>query len=373
MVGQTFRIGRIFGIDVGIHASWLLIFALVTWSLAVGYFPSVLPDIGRTEALVLGIVAAILLFGSVLVHELAHSLVARARGLDARSITLFLFGGVSNLGGESKQPATEFLVAVVGPLTSLVLAGLAFGASLAFGAETQPGVVAAYLAMINLLLGLFNLLPGFPLDGGRVLRAIVWNATGSLRRATEVAVRVGQLVAYGFLAWGFWRVLDGELLGGIWIAAIGWFLHGAASASLQQVIVDQRLRGVRVGDVVRPDPTFVLPGESVARLVDEIMLPGYRRAVPVVDGRVVGIVTLSDVRAVPPERRASTTVAEIMGGRNGVRTIGPEASLLEALEALGAGDFEQLPVVDGGRLVGLLTRGDVVRAIQIREELGIGG
>lgn len=373
MVGHTFRIGRIFGVEVGIHASWLLIFGLVTWSLAVGYFPSLAPDIGRTEALVLGVVAATLLFVSVLVHELAHSLVARARGLDARSITLFLFGGVSNLGGESKQPATEFVVAVVGPLTSLVIAGLAFLAAAVLGPESRPGLVAAYLATINLLLGLFNLLPGFPLDGGRLLRALVWNATGSLRRATEVAVRAGQLVAYGFLAWGVWRVLDGELLSGIWIAAIGWFLHGAASASLQQVVIDQRLRGVRVRDVVRPDPTFVLPGETVARLVDEVMLPGYRRAVPVVDGRVVGIVTLSDVRAVPPERRASTTVAEVMGGRDGVRTIGLDDSLLDALEALGAGDYEQLPVLDEGRLVGLLTRGDIVRAIQIREELGLGG
>ncbi len=373
MVGQTFRIGRIFGIEVGIHATWLLIFGLVTWSLAVGYFPSILPDLDRSEAFVLGVVAATLLFVSVLVHELAHSLVARAHGLDARSITLFLFGGVSNLGGESKEPGTEFVVAVVGPLTSLVIAGIAFGVAIVVGVDSRAGVVAGYLATINLLLGLFNLLPGFPLDGGRVLRAIVWNATGSLRRATEVAVRVGQLVSYGFLAWGFWRVLDGEFLSGIWIAAIGWFLHGAASASLQQVVIDQRLRGVRVRDVVRPDPTCVLPGESVARLVDEIMLPGYRRAVPVVDGRVVGIVTVADVRAVPPERRASTTVAEIMGGQGGVRTIGLDDSLLAALEALGAGDFEQLPVVDEGRLVGLLTRGDIVRAIQVREELGIGG
>ena len=373
MVGHTFRIGRIFGVEIGIHASWLLIFGLVTWSLAVGYFPSVLPDVGRTEALVLGIVAATLLFVSVLIHELAHSLVARARGLDARSITLFLFGGVSNLGGESKQPATEFIVAGVGPLTSLLIAGLAFGVGVLAGAESRVGVVAGYLATINLLLGLFNLLPGFPLDGGRLLRALVWNATGSLRRATEVAVRAGQLVAYGFLAWGFLRVLDGELLSGIWIAAIGWFLHGAASASLEQVVVDQRLRGVRVRDVLRPDPTFVLPGESIARLVDEIMLPGYRRAVPVVDGRVVGIVTLSAGRQVPPERRAMTTVAEIMGGRSGVRTIGLDDSLFAALEALAAGDFEQLPVVEDERLVGLLTRGDIVRAIQVREELGVGG
>ena len=319
----------------------------------------------------MGVAASLLLFASVLVHELAHSLVARSRGLEATSITLFIFGGVSNLGGEAKRPSTEFLVAIVGPLTSAAIAGLGLIAAVWLGPDTRAGLVAGYLAVVNALLAGFNLIPGFPLDGGRLLRAIVWSATGSFRRATEIAVRVGQLVAYGLMAWGFMRVLGGELFGGLWIIAIGWFLNNAASLTLQQVVVDHRLSGIRVRDVVRPDDTAISPGESVATLIDEVMLPGNRRAVPVVDGRIVGIVTLGDVRAVAPERRDSTTVGEVMGGRLGLVTVLPEDTMLSALEALGRGDYEQVPVVDRGVLVGLLTRADIVRAIQVRELLDV--
>lgn len=371
MVGNSLRLFRIFGIDVGVHASWLVIFGLVTWSLAVGYFPGAVPGLAQETAWLLGALAAILLFVSVLLHELAHSLVAKTQGLDARSITLFIFGGVSNLAGESKKPSTEFLVAIVGPITSFVIAGLAFLAAGALGLASPAGAVAGYLALINALLGGFNLVPGFPLDGGRVFRAIAWTATGSLRRGTEIAVRVGQLVAYGFLVWGFFRVLNGDILGGIWIAAIGWFLQSAATASLQQVVLDQRLHGVRVADVVRPDETSVLPGVAVQDLIDQVFLPGNRRAVPVVDGRLVGIVTLSDLQKVPPEARARTTVAEIMGGGDGVITVTPRDLLRTAMERMGAGDFEQLPVMEDGRLVGVLTRADIVRQLQLREALGL--
>jgi Zn-dependent protease/CBS domain-containing protein len=373
VIGQSFRLFRVFGIDVGIHVSWLLIFALVTFSLAVGFFPLYFEDLSVSEAWLLGAVASLLLFGSVLVHELAHALVARRRGLEATSITLFLFGGVANLGSDTKRPSTEFLVAIVGPITSFAIAGVAWVASEALGPDTRAGLVAFYLAVINALLAVFNLVPGFPLDGGRVLRAIVWNATGSRRRGTEVAGRVGQLVAYGLMVWGFVRVLGGDLLGGIWTLAIGWFLNSAAIASVQQVVVDQRLSGLRVRDVLRPDETSVLPGRSVAELIDEVMLPDSRRAVPVVDGRLVGIVTLSDVRKVDAEKRRETSVAEIMSGPDGLVTVSPEDRLMTALEALGKGDFEQVPVVDRGTLLGLLNRADIVRAIQVRELLDAEG
>ena len=371
MLGLSLRLFRVFGIEVRVHASWLVIFWLVTWSLAVGYFPTRISGLTAGDAWLMGVAASLLLFASVLVHELAHSLVARSRGLEATSITLFIFGGVSNLGGEAKRPSTEFLVAIVGPLTSAAIAGLGLIAAVWLGSDTRAGLVAGYLAVVNALLAGFNLIPGFPLDGGRLLRAIVWSATGSFRRATEIAVRIGQLVAYGLMAWGFMRVLGGELFGGLWIIAIGWFLNNAASLTLQQVVVDHRLSGIRVRDVVRPDDTAISPGESVATLIDEVMLPGNRRAVPVVDGRIVGIVTLGDVRAVAPERRDSTTVGEVMGGRLGLATVLPEDTMLSAREALGRGDYEQVPVVDRGVLVGLLTRADIVRAIQVRELLDV--
>jgi Zn-dependent protease/CBS domain-containing protein len=372
MMANSFRLFTIAGIEVGVHISWLVIFALVTWSLASSYFPAVLPRSDQLERWLLGAVAAVLLFASVLIHELAHSFVAKARGLEARSITLFIFGGVSSLSGETKRPSTEFVVAIVGPLTSLVLSGIAYLVAVAAPRGSAVEAIASYLALINMLLGLFNLIPGFPLDGGRVLRAIIWQVTRDSRRSTELATAVGRLVAWGFLLWGFWRVLNDDVFGGIWIAAIGWFLQNAASASLEQAVAEQRLRRLRVGDVVRQDPTAVPPSISVAELVERYMLPGARRSVPVVEGdRLVGIVTLSDVRHVPPEERATTLVRSIMGGRDGLATVTPERPLRDAIDALGSGDYEQVPVVQDGRLVGLLTRADVVRQIQLREALQV--
>lgn len=368
---SSFRIARIRGIDVGVHYTWLLAFALVSWSLASGYFPQNYPGWGRTLYWTVGVAAALMLFISVLLHELSHSFVAQARGLQVHSITLFIFGGVSNLAGEAKQPGAEFQIAVVGPLTSFVLGALAF---LVASASTSPPVeaIASYLAVVNVALGAFNLVPGFPLDGGRVLRSIVWSATNDLRRATEIATGVGQVVAWGLMLWGFWRVLDGDVFGGIWMAAIGWFLQNAAVASLQQTVLETRIRRLRVRDVIRPDPSGVPPDTSVADLIERFVLPGARRAVPVVDdGAAVGIVTLSDIHPVPAERRRDTSVDRIMTPRERLVTVSSNTPLSAAIEALGRGDYEQVPVVDEGRLVGLLSRADVLREIQIREALDL--
>jgi CBS domain-containing protein len=201
----------------------------------------------------------------------------------------------------------------------------------------------------------------------------VWRSTGSLRRATEVAAAAGTIVAYGFLVWGFVQVLNGQLLGGIWIAAIGWFLQAASAASVQQVRLEEALRGTRVADIVRPDPGTVRPELPVVDLIEDYLLPQNRRAMPVADdGRLLGIVTLGDIREVPPERRATTPVGSVMGGREGLVTVAPGASLAAALEALGRGDYEQVPVVENGRLVGMLTRADLLRQFQLRETLGLG-
>jgi ribosomal protein L24 len=308
MLQNSVRLFTVAGIEVGIHASWLIIFLLVTWTLAVGYFPEVIPGIEPATAWVLGVLASLLLFVSVLIHELAHSFMAKARGLDARSITLFLFGGVSNLGGEAKQPSVEFQVAIVGPLTSFALAGVAYLLMGLTAGEARLEAVFAYLTVINILLGAFNLVPGFPLDGGRVFRAIAWTVTGSLRRGTEIATAVGRVVGYGFMLLGIFLILSGEFLQGIWIAAIGWFLQSAAGASMQQVAFEQRLRNVRVGEVVRRDTTAASPNDSVAEVISGYLLRGNRRAVPVVrDGSVIGIITTGDIgkvlKVLPEENR----------------------------------------------------------------------
>lgn len=373
MIRSTFALFRIRGIEVGVHISWLIVFGLVTWSLATGFLPQVLPDIAPAEAWLIGAVSAILLFASVLGHELAHSFVAISRGLPVHSITLFLFGGVSNLSGESKDPRTEFLIAIVGPLASFVIAGVAFLLAALPGLDERIAVVFAYLVVVNAVLGAFNLIPGYPLDGGRVFRSIVWKATGNVRRATEVAASVGQLVGLGFIVWGVLRVVDGELFGGLWIAAIGLFLQNAAGSSVQQLALDQRLRGVRVSDAMSTDRTTAAPGLTVAELIEEFILGRRQRAVMVTDnGRLVGIVTVGDVGKVPAEARSRASVADVMTGPDGLITIRPDASLREAAELLAQREFDQLPVVEGGRPLGLITRADIVREFQIREALDLG-
>ncbi len=370
-VKNSFRLFAVRGIDVNIHISWLVVFALLTWSLAVGYFPNVIRGLDPAAAWVLAAVATVLLFASVLVHELSHSFVARSRGLQVDSITLFIFGGVSNLTSEPKDARTEFLVAVVGPIASFVIGAIALGITLLL-TDARLAALFGYLAVVNGLLGGFNLIPGFPLDGGRVLRSIAWGITHSLRRATEIAVGAGQIVGGLFILWGIVQVFSGNLVNGLWIAAIGWFLQNAASSSLRQVVLEERLRDVPVRSVMSPDATAVPPGISVADLIEDYLLPRNRRAMPVADnGRLVGIVTLGDISRVPADARERTTVAEVMGGGDGLVTVRPQESLDRAVEALNRGDLEQVPVVDGRDLVGMLSRGAVMRQLQIRETLDV--
>lgn len=371
MLKNSFRLFTVRGIHVGIHVSWLIIFVLLTWSLAVGYFPSAIPGIEATLAWVLGVVASILLFTSVLIHELAHSFVAKSRGLEVSSITLFIFGGVSNLASEPQSARTEFWVAVVGPITSFVIAAVSFGIALVMPTDELQALFG-YLAIVNALLGGFNLIPGFPLDGGRVLRSIAWGITGSLRRATEIAVGAGQIVGGLFILWGVIQIFGGNLINGLWIAAIGWFLQNAASSSLGQVVLMERLKDVTVADVLRRDTATITRQATVADLIEDYLLPRNRRAMPVADnGRLVGIVTLGDISRVPADARERTTVAEVMGGGDGLVTVRPQESLDRAVEALNRGDLEQVPVVDGRDLVGMLSRGAVMRQLQIRETLDV--
>jgi Zn-dependent protease/CBS domain-containing protein len=372
MGSSTLPLFRVRGIEVGVHVSWLIVFGLVTWSIAMGFVPQAVPGIAPVEAWIVGAVSAILLFASVLLHELAHSFVAISRGLPVHSITLFLFGGVSNLTSESKDPRTEFLIAIVGPLTSFAIAGAALVLA-GFPLDERIGAVVTYLAVVNVLLGVFNLIPGFPLDGGRVFRSIIWKVTGSVRRATGIAAAVGQLVGFGFIAWGILGVFDGDLLGGLWTAAIGLFLQNAAGSSVQQLALDQRLRSVRVGDAFTPDDDTAAPGLTIAELIEDHILGRKRRAVLVTEnGRLAGIVTIGDLQRVPPDARGRTTVRDVMTGLDGIVTTSPGTSLREAADVLAQHEFDQLPVVEDGRPLGAITRADVMRELQVREALDLG-
>jgi len=370
---SSIRLFRIAGIDIGIHYTWIFIFVLVAWSLAQGFFPQAYPGWSTTTYWVTGFVASLLLFVSVLLHELAHSLVARARGLPVRSITLFIFGGVSNLEEEPQQPRVEFVMAIVGPLTSLVLAGICWGLFQLMAGESTPVVAALfYLALINALLAGFNLLPAFPLDGGRVLRSILWGATGNLVKATNIAAISGRVFSWLFIGYGVYELLwVGNLFGGLWIAFIGWFLGNAADTSRREVGLREQLTGVRVQDVMDPSPVAISPATSVWDLVRDTFRQYRRRAVPVSDGnQAVGIITFTDVRELPQERWAQTPVEEIMT-RTPLYSVAPEDDLSSAMKLIAQHDINQVLVLKSGQLVGLLSRADIIQYLQLSQELGV--
>jgi Zn-dependent protease/CBS domain-containing protein len=365
----SFKIGTLAGIDIRVHYTWLFALFLIAWSLALGYFPMSDQGLGAATYWVLGIAAALLLFASVLVHELGHSVVAGARGLRVENITLFIFGGVSSIASEASTARDEFLIAVVGPLMSLLLAGLFWVVGQAVPSASAVGALANYLAQANLLLGLFNIVPGFPLDGGRVLRSIVWAVTGDMPRATRIASYVGQGVAFVLIGWGVVNVLSGNLFGGLWIAFIGWFLNNGAEGSRQQLTVRSALDGVPVTSVMDPTPEAIPLTLSVRDFVLEHALRRGQRALPVVeDGRLAGIVSITDAKHLGQEAWATTPVSAVMT-RMPLKTLAPEADLTAALELMVANGIHQIPIETNGVLVGMLSRSDVMRHLQLGGEL----
>jgi Zn-dependent protease/CBS domain-containing protein len=372
LLSNSVSLGKIKGIEIGIHYTWLLALVLISWSLAAGFFPTYFPGWTQAAYWTTGIIAAIFLFISVLIHELAHSFVAQARGLPVHSITLFIFGGVSNITGELKKAKDEFVMSIVGPLTSLVLAGLFWIIQIMIRMPGTPiSAMFGYLALINGLLAVFNLLPGFPLDGGRVLRSIIWSVTGNLTRATNIAATAGHALAWVLIVLGFLQLLAGNFLGGLWIAFIGWFLNGAAETSRLEVTSHERLKGFRVSDVMSRDVETVSPETTVDNLVSDNFLGKGRRAAPVKeDGKVVGIVTLADVKELPKEKWSQVPVEQIMTAAP-LYTVDSEADLDKVLQMLAENDINQVLVADGGKLKGMIGRSDIMQYLRASEELGL--
>jgi len=371
-MGNSFQIGKIFGISIRIDYTWFVVFALVALSLS-SYFPKVYPYWQPMTYWFMGIVTALIFFGSVLAHELAHSLVSKARGVPVQSITLFIFGGVAKITDEPKGPGGEFWMALAGPATSVGI-GIIFGVLyLATGrAKTPFAALAQLLSYINLVVAVFNLLPGFPLDGGRIFRSIVWRITGNLRKATRIASGLGRIVAYLFILWGVWRVLSGNLFGGIWIALIGWFLENAASSSYRQLAVREMLQGVKVSEVMMSDCPRLPKGLTVRQLVDEYILRTTRRCFPVVDNsHVLGIITLHSVKEIPRDQWETVRVEEAMAPLDELKTVHPDDDLYTVMQQMTEEGVNQLPVVEGGQLMGMVARDNLVGFLNARSELGI--
>jgi Zn-dependent protease len=362
----TLRLLTIRGIPIAVHVSWLIVYALITWTLAVGYFPRALPELPHAAYWISGLVAALLLFASVLLHELSHAFIARAQGLRVRGITLHVFGGVSHIEDEARTPGAEFWIAVVGPLTSLALAGALWLLRATTDLSGAPRAVLDYLVVVNAAVGLFNLMPGFPLDGGRVLRAVLWRWQGSLERATTAASQVGVAFAYGLIGLGVLQILGGGHIGGLWTVLLGLFLSTAADASATHTSLRAVLSGLQVADVMVRDIVTIDADASVASLVEHFW-SHHVTSFPVVDnGVVIGIASVQQVHEVPREQWSDTRVRAVMRPLEDALTIEPGRSVFEALERASSNGLGRLAVLERQRLVGYLSLKDITHVMALR-------
>ena len=364
---------RLFGFSVKIDLSWIVIAVLVTWSLAVGLFPQFFEGFSTATYWYMGIAGAVGLFASIVVHEFAHSLVARQHGMEMRGITLFIFGGVAEMPDEPTDPKTEFLVAIIGPITSIAIAGIAYGITFVGRGAGWPEQITAvtwYLALINGLLAAFNMLPAFPLDGGRVLRSILWKFQGSLRRATRITSQIGSGFGFALIGLGLLSVLYGNLIGGIWWFLLGMFLRGAAQMSYQQLLIRRMLEGEKVSDVMRPNVETVPSAVSLHDFVEEYVYKHHFKMFPVVDdGHLRGCITTRQVKEVPREQWGRRTVGEVAQSCDADNTIGPTTDAAKALAKMNSSQASRLLVAEGDRLVGIISLKDLMGLISRRLEL----
>jgi Zn-dependent protease/CBS domain-containing protein len=373
-MGGSVRLGKISEFEIRLDYSWFLVLLLMAWTLSVGVFPTVYrfePGISW----VLGTLAALLLFASVLVHELSHAVVARRHGTEVHGITLFLFGGVAHLKDEPTSPKAEFLIAGVGPLTSLAIGAVCLGLSfvLPIGGALRPvAAVLNYLGIVNIALALFNLVPGFPLDGGRLLRAAVWHYTGSIRKATRWAALAGQAFGWILIAVGLMRVVGAGDPGGLWLVFVGWFLNRAAQSSYQQLLLRRALSGVSVSEVMTQEVPLIDAEMRIPEFVEGYVLRHEHTVYPVTrDGEFVGVVTLDDVRQLDRDLWGVTSVGSLARAPEKARVLHHDQDAWDALTQMVENDAPRLLVVENGRLEGVVSREAILRLVQLKSRLGM--
>jgi Zn-dependent protease/CBS domain-containing protein len=368
----SFPIGTIAGIQITLHPTWFLVALLIAVTLGAGDLPTNFPGWHPVVYAAAGSAVAMLFFASVLAHELSHALVARRFGIGVKDITLFIFGGAATMERDAETPREEALVSLAGPATSLVIGAVLTGIWL-LAMRTPIGAIAGWIGIMNLALGLFNVIPAFPMDGGRVLRAALWRWRGDRFAATRSAATIGRWFGYLLIGVGLWWALDN--LGNLWLALVGWFISSAAGATVTQMTIQRSMAGILVRDIMDPQPASISPNESVADLVNERLARGESRSFLVRhdDGGLAGIVTLSDVQRVPRDVWPAARVTDIMTRYDALARVGPNDKLDKALEVLQEREVNQLPVVedDGRTVVGLLTRAGIVRLVDTRLKLGV--
>ena len=367
--GSGIPLGRILGIPIYLHPSWFIIFVLITLSLRT-QFVSQHPGWTPVQHWTLGVITSVLFFGSVIFHELCHSAVAMRYRIPVDSITLFVFGGVARINREAENAMQEFSIAIAGPISSLLLAAIFWVVAHFSPANSMTAAASRWLWEINLILALFNLLPGFPLDGGRVLRGIAWGITKDFTRATRIASNSGKFFAYVLIFAGIWQALNGNWVGGLWTAFIGWFLLSAAQESYTQVAVRNMLAGVRAQDIMTRDVPTVPRDISLEEYVHEVLRTGRRCHVVTGSGNPVGLVTIHGVRTVPRDEWANTSIQAVMLPLDRIHSASPEEPALGILDRMQSEDINQMPVVSEGQIVGMIARDTILRVLQTRLQLG---
>ncbi|MBI4539638.1 MAG: site-2 protease family protein [Gemmatimonadetes bacterium] len=357
------RVAKVAGFEISLDYSWFIIFFLILWTFTTVVFPHQYPGLERGAYVAMGVVGTLLFFASLLFHELSHSVVARMKGVPVEGITLFVFGGMARTRSEARSPADEFQIAGVGPLASLVVAAafwIVGELTRARGGSEAVFGVSSYLAVLNLALAIFNLLPGFPLDGGRLFRAAVWRATNDLRKATRIATTGGRWIGYGIIAIGLAQLFFGGLIGGLWFIFIGWFLSGAADASYHQLLLQQVLEGIAAREAMTREPEMVRPDLTLDELVHEYFMRRRYSAFPVSDGdRLLGLIALSQVKEVPREQWPHRRVADVMTPLSKMVVVAPDASMSSVLERMRDSETRRVIVAQDGILLGIISAGDI--------------
>ena len=373
MFGNRVTLFKLLGFEVRLDSSWIVLAVLITWSLAKGVFPAYFEDMPAANYWAMGVAGALGLFLSIIFHELSHSLVARRFGIPMKGITLFIFGGVAEMSEEPPSARAEFFTAIIGPVSSLVIAAAFYGllqAGESAGLPMAINGVLFYLAWVNVILALFNLLPAFPLDGGRVFRSALWQWKKDLHWATMVSSRVGSAFGVLFIAWGLWEIIQGNFIGGLWQAMIGLFLRGAAKSSYQQIVTRDLLSGLTVGRFMTPDPVTVPPDISLQSFVDDYLYRSHHRIYPVVkDGELVGCVTAKKLKDIPRQEWPQRRVGEIAAGCEEAAVISPDSEAMAAIDSMNRTGGSRLMVVENGRLVGIVTLKDLSEILALRMEL----
>jgi Zn-dependent protease/CBS domain-containing protein len=360
----AWKLGTIMGIPIRVHFSWLIVFGLITWLLSSRYFPQVTPDLPFVSYWISGALAALLLFASVAFHELAHSYVAQKYRLTIESITLFIFGGVAQLKGDPPHPRAEFWIAIAGPLSSFFLSGVFFLLTMSSAGGTRA--LFAYLTQINLILGVFNLIPGFPMDGGRVLRSAIWGKKRDYFYATQKASSIGRGIALFFIFFGLFSIFT-RGPGGFWLILIGWFLYSAAQASYQQATLQESLSGIKVKDIMVREIKTMDPSISLDKAVDEYFLRYGYGGFPVIDGgKFLGFITLKEVKEVPREDWGKTKVSDVAVPHEKRWEVSLSDDVMKALELMVKEDKGRLAVTEKDRIIGLITRNGIAQYLQIK-------